>query len=103
MALGARRLPVQELQDLSFLGEAAHLVLGKDHLAVDLDVKYAALTADELGVHAVALLDRGRETRGPGRVVSNLAVGNGHGHVDEHKSSGGERQEPAVDPVVSVK
>jgi hypothetical protein len=49
-------------------------VLGEDQLPVDDDVELARLARFEGGVEAGFLLDRGRETRGAGFVVSDVAV-----------------------------
>ncbi len=54
--------------------EAPGLVLAVDEPAVRLDVKDAAGTLDELGVEVVLALDGGRQTGGPGVVVSLHAV-----------------------------
>jgi hypothetical protein len=49
-------------------------VLGEDQLPVDLDVELTRLPDDQRGVDADLLLDLGRETRGAGFVVSDVAV-----------------------------
>src|SRR5262249_56750491 len=56
------------------LGKALELVLGEDELAVLLDVVDAPAATDQRGVDAVPVLDRGRQTGGPGFVVSDPAV-----------------------------
>ena len=64
----------QLVDDLALAGEAAFFLLGEDRLAVDADDEDAAAAADELTVDAELLLQRGRQTGGPGKVVSNAAV-----------------------------
>jgi hypothetical protein len=60
--------------------EAPGLVFAVDEPAVRLNVEDAAGTLDELGVEAVLALDGGRQTGGPGVVVSLHAVGNADLH-----------------------
>jgi hypothetical protein len=50
-------------------------VLGEDPLPVRHDVEDAVVALDELRLDAEFLLDRGRQTGGPGQVVSAYAVG----------------------------
>jgi ABC-type phosphate/phosphonate transport system ATPase subunit len=54
--------------------EAPGIVLAVDEPAVRLDVENAAGTLDELRVEAVFALDGGRQTGGPGVVVSLHAI-----------------------------
>jgi hypothetical protein len=60
--------------DLFLFGKAPLLLLGEEQLSVDEDVKLAWLTDLERGVEPGFFLDRGRETRGAGFVVSDEAV-----------------------------
>ena len=64
----------QTVEDLPGLGEAAGLVLGVEQLAVDNDIELAVASDLELGDYSGLFLDRGRETRGLGLVVSHPAV-----------------------------
>ena len=64
----------QLAEDLVVLGEAAVLVLGEEQLAVERHVKLALAPGDDAGGEAALFLDCGRETRGAGLVVSDLAV-----------------------------
>lgn len=68
--------------DLAGLGKAAGAVLGVHHFAVGNDVEDAAGTLDEFGIHVEPLFQVGRQTGGPGVVVSGDAVGNADIHVD---------------------
>ena len=56
-------------------------MLGVDQLPVRGDVEYAAYTLDQLGLRAELLRDLGRQTGGPGKVVSLNAVLDGDVHV----------------------
>jgi hypothetical protein len=68
-------LGIDQPEDLVIaLREPLELVLGEQEPAVLLDVIDPAAAADELGVDTVTILDRGRQTGGPGLVVSNPAV-----------------------------
>jgi hypothetical protein len=71
---GGGELLGQGADDLLLVREAALLVLGEDELAVDDDVELADRPGLDLAVDADLFLDRGRETRGAGFVVSGLAV-----------------------------
>lgn len=62
------------------LREAALVVLRVHHLAVGFDVEDAAATRNELGLDAKLLLYVGRQTGGPRRVVSDLAIGDADLH-----------------------
>jgi len=68
-------------QELVQLRPAADLLLGEDELAVENDVELSAGALDERGVEATRLLDLGRQTGGPGKVVSLHAVGDLEVHV----------------------
>ena len=56
-------------------------VFGEDQLAVHDDVVDAPAPSDELGVEAACLPDCGRQTGGPGEIVSARAVGDADLHV----------------------
>jgi ABC-type phosphonate transport system ATPase subunit len=64
----------QRVQNLVVFREAPGLVFAVDEPAIGLDVEDAASTLDELCVEAVFALDGGRQTGGPGVVVSLHAV-----------------------------
>ena len=69
---------------LLVLREAAFLLLRKDQLPVGDDVELALLPRHGLGVVSGALLQLGRETRGPAVIaVSDGAVEDLDLHVDE--------------------
>jgi hypothetical protein len=54
---------------------SAQLLLGKDQLAVQHHLELPALPLDELGFDTACVLDLGRQTGGPGKIVSLDAVG----------------------------
>jgi hypothetical protein len=64
-------------------------VLREDPLPVHDDVEDAVVTADERGGHAGRLLDLGRQTGGPGQVVSTTAVGDLDLHAGSSLENGG--------------
>jgi hypothetical protein len=70
------------LEDLLFRREACFLLLGKENVIVRGDYENAAAAAYELALDTQCLLDLGRQTGGPGKVVSNAAVvdSNVHGN-----------------------
>jgi hypothetical protein len=70
----------QALEDLFGLRIAARLVLREDQLAVEDDVEDAAVAANQLGDDAGLPFDLGRQTGGPGEIVSTSAVGEGDLH-----------------------
>jgi len=70
----------QCLDDLPRFRIAAFPVLGKNQRAVGGHVEHAAATRDELGLHSEPFGDRGRQTGGPGQIVSNRAIGDGDAH-----------------------
>jgi hypothetical protein len=76
----ARRGSVQELEYLVLFREAPGLVLREDESLALVDVEDAAGAAHELGIDAGLLLDLGRQTGGPGKVVSSSAVVDGDLH-----------------------
>jgi hypothetical protein len=79
--LGFGRPGAQLLLDLSRHGEAAHLLLGEEHLVTDGDFKDSPGATHELGLDAEFLLEIGRQTGGTGVVVSHPAVFDSHvGH-----------------------
>src|SRR5690242_10644252 len=49
-------------------------MLREDEVAVDEHVEHAAASLLERWIHTLLPLDRGRETRGPGEIVSGHAV-----------------------------
>ena len=59
-------------------------MLGENQRIAGLDVKDAAAALDELGIDSYLVLDRGRQTGGPGFVVSLYAIGNGNMHSASH-------------------
>ena len=58
-----------------------HVILGKDHGAVDHDVEDSVAALDELGFDAERALDIGRQTGGPWQVLSTTAIGDGNLHL----------------------
>ena len=70
----------QRLNDFPGIRIAALAMLGKNDGAVGGDVEDAAATLDELGLHSELPGDLGRQTGGPGQVVSDYAVGDGDAH-----------------------
>lgn len=60
--------------DLAFRGEAAFFAFGKEDVVAYGDDEDAAAAADEFTLHAQCFLELGRQTGGPGEVVSNAAV-----------------------------
>jgi hypothetical protein len=71
----------QRRGDLAGGGEAPFLVLVEEQLAVEPHREHAFATLDELRLEAEALGDLGRQTGGPGLVVSDDAVFDGQpGH-----------------------
>jgi hypothetical protein len=69
-------------QDLVVGREATGFVLGVDALAIDDDIEDAVLAADQARLGARLLPDSGRQTGGPGQVVSTHAVGDLDLHPD---------------------
>jgi len=67
-------------QDLIVLGETLQLVLAKNPFSIDPHVEDSVLTPNECRVDAEALPDGGRQTGGPGQVVSRHAIGDGDLH-----------------------
>jgi hypothetical protein len=53
---------------------SAELLLGEDQPAVEHHLELPAGTLDERGIDAARLLDLGRQTGGPGKIVSLDAV-----------------------------
>src|SRR5262249_4002939 len=76
----AFRHSAQGLQYLFAVGKAARAVLGIDQRTVRRDVEHAVAALDELGLHAELCRDFGRQTGGPGEVVSTDAVLDGDAH-----------------------
>ena len=74
------RAGAQGLEHLAVFGESPHLVLGEDQLAIDGHVEDTAVSLHELDFTAELPLDLGRQTGGPGQVVSANAVLDGDGH-----------------------
>jgi hypothetical protein len=62
-------------------------VLGIDPLSVDDDVEDPARPLLQLGLDPEALLDLGRETRGPALIASSGAVGDLDGHGSSERES----------------
>ena len=60
--------------NLVSFGKPLLLLLRKDQRAVGRHVELTAGADDDVGVDAESLLDGGRQTGGPGQVVSNFAV-----------------------------
>ena len=67
-------------EDLFWVGEAAGFRLRVDRASVDDYVEHAAAAANQLGLDADFLLDRGRQTGGLREVVSGAAVRDGDVH-----------------------
>ena len=74
------RRSTNSLDDLLRTGKAVVPVPGEHELAVCRDVEDAVRPFDELGLDAQCLLDLGRQTDGPGQVVSNCAVSDPNFH-----------------------
>ncbi len=60
--------------DLCLGGEAPLILLREDGLSVNADDEDAAAASNDLAVEAQLFLQRGRQTGGSGKVVSNAAV-----------------------------
>jgi len=74
----------QGRDDLGVLREAAFLLLREDQAPVGDDVELTLLTRHDLGLVSGALVQRGRETRGPAVIaVSDGAVEDLDPHVPE--------------------
>jgi len=61
--------------------EPALVLLREHELPVHADLELAATSAHERGVEAALLLDLGRQTGGPGKIVSSDAVTDLDGHT----------------------
>jgi len=70
----------QFLDDLALGRKASLFFFGEENEVVGGDDEDAAAAADELTVDPEVLLDRGRQTGGPGKVVSNAAVVDSNAH-----------------------
>jgi hypothetical protein len=69
-------------QHLPLLGVASEALLGENAASVDLDLEHASGRLDQLYVGVrVGLADFGRQTGGPGLVVSDDAVFDGDSHA----------------------
>lgn len=68
------------VEDFAGLRIASLLVLGKDQLVIYMNVKDPGISLDENRFKASDLLDCGRQTGGPGEVVSTHAVRNRNFH-----------------------
>ena len=66
--------------DLPGIRIPALAVLGKNQRAVGSDIEDTAAALDELGLHSELPGNFGRQTGGPGQVVSDHAVGDGDAH-----------------------
>ena len=66
--------------DLIGLGEPVLFGLGEDERTVGHDVELATGADEHLGVDAECVLDRGRQTGGLRKIVSNFAVADRHLH-----------------------
>jgi hypothetical protein len=71
----------QTLQDFFIIGKSSGLVLREQAGAIDIDVEDSAASADEFRPNAGLRFDRGRQTGGPGKVVSARAVRDPNFHV----------------------
>lgn len=67
--------------DLIGLGEPVLFGLGEDERTVGHDVELATGADEHLGVDAERVLDRGRQTGGLRKIVSNFAVADRHLHA----------------------
>ena len=56
------------------IGKSPFGLLGEDQLVIDEDVEDASSALDELGVLACLLLDGGRQTGGPRKIISGRAI-----------------------------
>ena len=68
------------VQNLLIFREPPDFLLAPDLLAVHVNIEDAAGAFDELGLDAVGLLDRSRQTGGLGQIVSLRAILDGDGH-----------------------
>src|ERR1043166_6287278 len=67
-------------QPLRRVREAAQLLLREDELAVHAHLELTTAALDERALHAAFLLELGRQTGGPGKIVSSDAVTDLDGH-----------------------
>jgi hypothetical protein len=94
----------KQTEDLPGVGEAVFLVLREDQFAVRKDIELAAPPGDDEGVNAALLLDLGRETRGPGLIVSHHTIADLDSHGDllltkvKYSAPAGRRQSPVPWP-----
>lgn len=72
----------QRVDDLALIGKAAFVVFGEDTMVAGEDIEDPATAADQLGVVSKLRFDLGRQTGGPGQVVSDAAVMNDDLHFD---------------------
>jgi hypothetical protein len=73
------------LNHLARIGKASGLVLGKDQLAINLDVEDAPAAGNQLCLNAKGFSQLVRQTGGFGVIVSNCTIGN----LDVHSVSPG--------------
>jgi hypothetical protein len=68
--------------DFSRLRKSPEFFFGEDQRFVGPDFKYAPQTLDQFGIGSKSLFEVGRQTGGPGLVVSGDAVFDGEVHGD---------------------
>ena len=73
---------LQRREDFTVFGEAIELMFGEEKVAVGVHIENAAAALDERGFVTRRILDLGRQTGGPGEVVSLPAVLDGDFHRD---------------------
>ena len=74
-------------EDLAVVGESPQSLLGEQQVAVDGDLEHAAMTGGQLAVDTQCFVQLGRQTGGPGFVVSLGAVLDLDPHAHLHLSS----------------
>jgi len=65
---------LDSIQDLLMLGESMMFVFGKNKLAINDNIKHSTATPDQVRLDVQLLSQFGRQTGGPGTVVSLHAV-----------------------------
>lgn len=79
--LSAAAHVAKRLQNLSVFRKAARAMLRIDQRAVGRDVEYAGASPDELRLDAELTRNFGRQTGGPGQIVSLAAVLDADAHT----------------------
>jgi len=73
----AKSHTLQAGEDFGILRKTPGFLLRKNNFAVDFHVEYAAASFDKLYFNACLFLDFGRQTGGPGEVISLPAIFDG--------------------------